>query len=122
MGEPTVETFPAFLELNDRFHSEVMRLAKNEVLRQALDRLFSFPLITPRVLVSVGPKWAEASQLFIISQEQHNGIIEAISKRQGARAESIAREHALLTRRNLEIALADADFLNSLPGGSLIRL
>src|SRR5262245_26012677 len=30
MGEPTVETFPAFLELNDRFHTEVMHLAKNE--------------------------------------------------------------------------------------------
>jgi GntR family transcriptional regulator of vanillate catabolism len=122
MGEPSVETFPTFLELNDRFHAELMRLAKNEVLRQALDRLLSFPLITPRVLVSIGPKWAEASQLFIISQEQHNGLIEAISKRQGARAEAIAREHALLTRRNFEIALADVDFLSSLPGGSLVRL
>ena len=122
LGEPTVETFPAFLELNDRFHTEVMHLAKNEMLRQALDRLFSFPLTSPRVLVSVGPQWKEASQLFIISQEQHQRIIEAISKRQGARAESVAREHALLTRRNLEIALADIDFLSSLPGGSLVRL
>src|SRR5262249_6450327 len=26
MGGPSVETFPTFLELNDRFHAEVMRL------------------------------------------------------------------------------------------------
>ena len=33
----------------------------------------------------------------------------------------LAREHAQLTRRNLEIALADLEFLSSLPGGSLIK-
>jgi GntR family transcriptional regulator of vanillate catabolism len=122
MGEPTVDMFPAFLELNDRFHSEVMRLGKNEMLRQALDRLFSFPLTSRRILVSFQPKWPEASHLWVISQEHHHGIVDAISKRQGARAESLAREHAHLTRRNLEIALADIDFLSSLPGGSLIKL
>jgi GntR family transcriptional regulator of vanillate catabolism len=122
MGEPTIDMFPAFLELNDRFHSEVMNLAKNEMLRQALDRLFSFPLTSPRILVSFGPKWTETSQLFIISQEQHHRLFEAISRKQGARAESIAREHAFLARRNLEIALADIDFLSSLPGGPLVKL
>jgi hypothetical protein len=43
-----------------------------------------------------------------------------IALRQVTRAENLAREHAQLTRRNLEIALNDADFLSSLPGGSLI--
>jgi GntR family transcriptional regulator, vanillate catabolism transcriptional regulator len=122
MGEPTVETFPAYLEMNDLFHSELLRLARSEMLRQAVDRLFSFPLTSPRVLVSFREKWTEASSLFIISQEHHHRIIEAISRRQGSRAESLAREHAQLTRRNLEIALADIDFLTSLPGGSLVRL
>ncbi len=121
MGEPAVETFPAFLDLNDAFHSEIMRLAKSEMLQQAADRLFSFPFTSPRVLVSVKPDWQEAPSLFIISQEHHHSIVDAISKRQGARAESLAREHAQLTRRNLEIALADIEFLSSLPGGSLIK-
>src|SRR5438128_7775215 len=39
MGEPTIETFPAFLDLNDAFHSELMRLAKSEMLQQAIHRL-----------------------------------------------------------------------------------
>src|SRR6266850_5004887 len=98
MGEPTVETFPAYLEFNDLFHSELLRLAKSAMLRQAIDRLFSFPLTSPRVLVSFREKWAEASSLFIISREHHHRIIEAISRRQGTRAESLAREHAQLTR------------------------
>jgi len=121
MGEPTPDSFPTYLELNDAFHGEILRLSRNDMLRQALDRLFSFPFSSPRALVPIHPKLLEASRLFIISEEHHHRIIEAISKRQGARAESIAREHAQITRRGLEAALADTDFLSSLPGGSLIR-
>ena len=120
MGEPTVESFPVYLDQNDMFHSEIVRLSKSEMLREALDRLFSFPLSSPRALVSLRPKLAESTHIFIVSQEHHHRIIDAIAKRQGTRAESLAREHAQLTRRNLEIALADSDFLSSLPGGSLI--
>jgi GntR family transcriptional regulator of vanillate catabolism len=122
MGEPTVDTFPAFLDINEAFHTEVVRLAKSNQLRQALDRLFMFPLVSPRVLVSIPLKMPEAPHLFAVSQEHHHQIIDAISKRQGARAESLAREHAQLSRRNLEMAMAEAEFLNSLPGGSLIQV
>lgn len=122
MGEPDIENFPAYLDLNEVFHAEIVRLSKSEMLRQALDRLFSFPITSPRVLVSVRPKMIEASEVFIISREHHYRIIDAIANRQGSRAESLAREHAQLTRRNLEIMLADTDVLSSLPGGALIAM
>jgi GntR family transcriptional regulator, vanillate catabolism transcriptional regulator len=41
---------------------------------------------------------------------------------QGTRAEHLAREHARLSQRNLEIALSDQSILNCAPGGKLIRL
>jgi GntR family transcriptional regulator of vanillate catabolism len=122
MGEPTTENFPGYLDLNEVFHAEIVRLSKSEMLRQAMDRLFSFPITSPRILVSVRPKMIEASEVFIISREHHYRIIDAIANRQGARAESLAREHAQLTRRNLEIMLADPDVLSSLPGGALITV
>ena len=122
LGEPTVENFSTYADLNDAFHAEIVRLSKSEMLRQALDRLFTLPLTSPRILVSMHPESLEGPQLFIISQEHHYRIIDAILKRQGARAESLAREHAQLSRRTLEIALADATFLNSLPGGALITV
>jgi GntR family transcriptional regulator of vanillate catabolism len=120
MGEPNADAFPMFLELNDVFHCEIVNLAKSNMLRQALDRLFAFPFASPRALVNVRPMLPEASQAYIISQEHHHRIVEAISKRQGARAESLAREHAQLSRRNFEIVLAEKDALRSLPGGPLI--
>src|SRR5215471_8350952 len=110
MGEPkTIETFRAYLDLNDVFHTELVRLSKSEMLRLALERLFAFPLTSPRAAVSFRAEWVEAPRLFVISEEHHRRIIDAIAKRQGARAESLAREHAQLTRRNIELALADLD-------------
>jgi len=120
MGEPTPDAFPMFLEFNDVFHREIVNLASSSMLRQALDRLFAFPFASPSALVNVRPKLPEAAHLYVISQEHHHRIIEAISKRQSARAESLAREHAQLSRRNFEIVLAETDSLRSLPGGSLI--
>jgi GntR family transcriptional regulator of vanillate catabolism len=48
-------------------------------------------------------------------------MIDAIAKRQGARAESIAREHAQISRRALEVILGHAEALVSIPGGPLIQ-
>jgi GntR family transcriptional regulator of vanillate catabolism len=120
MGQPSPDEFPKFLELNDVFHAEVVNLAKSPMLRQALDRHFTFPFASPDALVNMRPMLTEASNLYVISQEHHYRIIEAISKRQGARAESIAREHAQLSRRNLEMVFAETDSLHALPGGALI--
>jgi GntR family transcriptional regulator, vanillate catabolism transcriptional regulator len=121
MGEPNADSFPAFLELNDVFHAAIVELAKSDMLRKSLDRLFSFPFASPRALVTLHPILHEATHLFVISQEHHHRIIDAIANRQGARAESLAREHAQLSRRNFEVVLADTDSFRSLPGGSLIR-
>jgi GntR family transcriptional regulator, vanillate catabolism transcriptional regulator len=121
LGEPMSETFPDYLAMNDRFHEEVLRLAKSEPLRHGLDRLVSAPLTSRPALVSLQTKFPEATDIFIIGRDQHLRIIEAISRRQGSRAESIAREHALIARRALELALNHEEFLSALPGGLLLQ-
>lgn len=122
LGEPTSETFPEYLDLNDKFHTEMIRLAKSEMLKQALDRLIALPLASRAALVSLQKKFPHSTDLFVISREHHLRIIEAISKHQGARAENIAREHAQIPRRGLEIASAHVDLFSSLPGGPLIQI
>jgi GntR family transcriptional regulator of vanillate catabolism len=122
LGEPTTETFPAYLDLNETFHAEVLRLAKSEMVKQALDRLLSIPLASRTALVSLQNRFPEASDIFIVGRDQHLRIIESISRRQGARAEAIAREHAQITRRALEFAVAHSETLSGLPGGPLIDL
>ena len=48
--------------------------------------------------------------------------MSAIERGEGARAEALAREHARLARRNLEIVIAHRDVLASIPGHGLLQL
>ena len=121
LREPTPDTLPQYLELNDRFHDEILRLAKSLTFKRSLERLLSMPLASRQALVSLRMRFPEASNIFIVGRDQHLRIIEAIAKRQGARAENLAREHAEITRRALEFALAHAHELSAFPGGTLIQ-
>jgi GntR family transcriptional regulator of vanillate catabolism len=118
---PDEESFSRYLDLNEQFHSEIVRLAKNQMLRWTLDRVISLPFASPSALVFARAKLPTAAEIQIIGQEQHHAIAEAIANRQGARAESVAREHARLARRNLEMVLTDEAILSCVPGSSLIK-
>jgi GntR family transcriptional regulator, vanillate catabolism transcriptional regulator len=122
LGEPTPETLPQYLERNDRFHDEILRLAKSVTLKRSLERLLSMPLASRQALVSLRMRFPEATDIFVVGRDQHLRIIEAIAKRQGTRAENIGREHAEITRRALEFALAHAHELSALPGGKLVQM
>jgi GntR family transcriptional regulator of vanillate catabolism len=48
--------------------------------------------------------------------------VEAIGARQGARAEEVAREHARISRRSLDLALEQQDVLDGIPGAQLLNV
>jgi len=115
------EGFSRYLDLNEAFHAELVRLSKNEMLRWTLDRVLSLPFASPSALVFARTKLPKAYEMHLIGHEQHDAILEAIENRQGTRAESVAREHARLSRRNLEMVLTDSEIFSSVPGSSLIK-
>jgi GntR family transcriptional regulator, vanillate catabolism transcriptional regulator len=119
---PTMESFVQYLELNEAFHSAVVDLAKSPMLRRTLERVLSLPFASPSALVFAPTLLPAASQMLVLGQEHHCAIVEAIENCQGTRAESLAREHSRLARRNLEMALAHKDLFSSVPGSSLIRV
>ncbi|MBV9769255.1 MAG: GntR family transcriptional regulator, partial [Bryobacterales bacterium] len=120
--EPDIESFARYLDLNEAFHSEIVTLAKSPMLRRALDRVTSVPFASPSALLYARSKLPRAPQMFAISHEHHHAIVEAIEHREGTRAEAVAREHARMSRRNVELALSDTSILNGVPGASLIRM
>ena len=54
---------------------------------------------------------ARVREILLVAQDHHRGLVDAIERREGARAEAVAREHARLARRNLEIVLSHRDVL-----------
>lgn len=119
---PTIDSFATYLDLNEAFHSTLVDLAKSPMLRRTVDRLLSLPFASPSATVFARLKLPKAKELLTVAHDHHQAIMEAIEKRQGSRAEALAREHACLALRNLEAVMADKEVSSSVPGVSLIRM
>jgi len=119
--ELTLETLSRFLELNDGFHAELLRLARSPMLAWTLGRVMSLPFGAPGSLVFTHSQLPAAVGMLKIGQDHHRAIVEAIENRQGTRAENIAREHARLSRRTIELALSDKQMKTRMPWGALVR-
>jgi GntR family transcriptional regulator of vanillate catabolism len=120
--EPDIDSFARDLDLNEAFHSDIVDLAKSPMLRRALVHVESVPFASPSALLYVRAKLPRAPEMLAISHEHHHALVEAIEQREGTRAEALAREHARMSRRNVEFALSDINILSNVPGASLIRL
>ena len=118
----TEESFAQYMDANEVFHSAIVDLAKSAMLRRTLDLTTSLPFASPSAMVFPRSVLPESEGTLAIAQEHHRSIVEAIAKRQGTRAESLAREHALLARRVLDLALSHRDALRRVPGGPLINV
>jgi GntR family transcriptional regulator of vanillate catabolism len=120
--ELTLDTLNRFIELNDAFHSELMSLAKSPMLAWTLERVTSLPFGAPGSLVFTRSQLPTAVGIMKVGHDQHAAIVQAIENRQGSRAEGVAREHARLSRRTIELALSDTQLNEShMPWGRLIR-
>jgi GntR family transcriptional regulator of vanillate catabolism len=100
-SRPDMEFFASYCELNIRFHTALMDLARCGILRKTWEQVQSIPFAAPSSTIL-----PEAMPLILKSAlEQHQAVLEAISKRDSARAENIARTHARLGFTNLDFAL-----------------
>jgi GntR family transcriptional regulator of vanillate catabolism len=108
-----------YVELNEAFHGQLVELAKSEILNREVARVMAFPFASPASLLA---SHAQVSQreILLVAQHQHHTLLEAIQDRHGSRAEEIAREHARISKRSLDLALARREILETLPGASLL--
>lgn len=118
----TGDSFAFYMDMNEAFHDAVLDLSKSAMLRRTLDQAKSLPFASPSAMVFPTSVLPRSTETLAIAQEHHRAIMEALENRHGTRAEALAREHALLARRVLEVALSDRDALSCVPGGPLINL
>jgi GntR family transcriptional regulator, vanillate catabolism transcriptional regulator len=117
-----VQEFVSYFERNDAFHAELWRLAKSPMVEHALESAAKLPFAAPSALVIGFSSLTERKAILDMAIYQHQAIIEAIENREGARAESLAREHTRLSRNTLMKAFLHTEFIQRLPGASLIQL
>lgn len=114
------ESFERYLEHNEAFHGQLLALARSPLLERAVDGVESLPFAAPNAFVLAEAGLPYCREIIIVGHHHHLGIIEAIDRRQGARAEELAREHARLSLLNLELVVQRRDVLRWLPSVALI--
>jgi GntR family transcriptional regulator of vanillate catabolism len=116
------ESFERYLSLNESFHARMLKMARSPLLVRSLEGITSLPFAGPSALVFAQAELPASRDILVIAHRHHSGLIDAIERRQGARAESLAREHARLALANLEIVVDNRDVLDRVPGAALITL
>lgn len=114
------ESFTRYVRLNQRFHTLLSEMAGSTVLARELERVVNLPFASPSGFVVVQANAPRARDMLIVAQDQHRQVIDAIGRREGARAEAIMREHSRIAQRNLREAM-QGQHLDRMPGVRLIR-
>lgn len=112
--------FLRYVTLNERFHELLAEMAGSGTLSRELERVVRMPFASPSGFVVLQANSPKARDMLIVAQDQHRQVLEAIDGGEGARAESIMREHSRLAQRNLREAVQTRS-LDRMPGVRLIR-
>ncbi|MBI1415708.1 MAG: FCD domain-containing protein [Limimaricola sp.] len=121
LARPGGIDFAAYVHHNAAFHQILARLAGSAVIEREVDRVTRLPLASPSAFLHGQELIPDFQQSLTRAQRQHREILSAISAREGARAEALAREHARLARENLAHVLRGGPRLaERVPGLALV--
>ncbi len=120
-GHITAEGFAEYVRLNARFHQLLISLADSSALERQLERALTLPFASPSAFVMAQSTIPQSAKVLTIAQDQHRCVVEAIEAGEGARAESIMREHSRLAMRNLRYVRDAGEALTLVQGASLIK-
>ncbi len=114
------EAFASYIRLNERFHALLSEMPGSSVIQREIERACAMPFASPSGFVVVQANSPAARDMLIVAQDQHWQVLDAIERREGARAEALMREHSRLAQRNLREAV-QGPLLDQMPGVRLIR-
>ena len=113
--------FSHYVELNGRLHDLLAEMCGSHVVQRQLERAKTLPFASPNGFVFASALSPRARDTLVVAQAQHRSVVDAIERREGARAEALMREHARIARQNLDEALRSHQSMQQIPGARLIR-
>lgn len=114
------DAFMRYVTLNQAFHNLLAEMCGSAVMCREIERVVNLPFASPSAFVVLQADSPQARDMLVVAQDQHRQVLDAIERREGARAEAIMREHARMARRNLREAMQEHN-LERMPAVRLIR-
>jgi GntR family transcriptional regulator of vanillate catabolism len=99
------QAFLRYVNLNETFHGLLGEMAGSAVIARELERVARLPFASPSGFVVLQANSPQARDMLVVAQDQHRQVLDAVERREGARAEAIMREHSRIAQRNLRDAM-----------------
>lgn len=93
----------AYARMNRRFHDLIVAGARNALLVDLLQRIYSIPFVAPGVVAFNRVPMEEVFPILASGHRQHHAIVDAIETGQADVAEMLMRGHSAPARRALGI-------------------
>ncbi|MFT6676056.1 MAG: GntR family transcriptional regulator of vanillate catabolism [Sulfitobacter sp.] len=100
LNAPDGINFDLYVQENAQFHDLIARLSGSTLIMREVERVALLPLASPSAFLSDQAVIPDFQDSLRHAQRQHRAILEAITNREGGRAEALAREHARLALIN----------------------
>ncbi|MER0236768.1 GntR family transcriptional regulator [Fulvimarina sp. MAC8] len=111
----------AYHDANEAFHHHLVSLSRSDILRREVERSARLPFASPSAFLQCQRAVPEFRRSLTGAQIQHRSVMDAVMRREGARAEALMREHARLARTNLEYVInRDRSLMKTVPGLALV--
>lgn len=119
-GTIDYSAFVAYVELNERFHEQLVEIGQSGLLKRSIVSIKALPFAGASTFVLAESELQESHHTLSFGHREHTALIDAIAKRQGARAEALAREHARRALHNLTFICSESRHFAQIPGAGLI--
>jgi GntR family transcriptional regulator of vanillate catabolism len=114
-------SFGGYVDANASFHGLLCEMAGSGVVSRQVERAIAQPFASPSAFVMTHDAGPQTRDRLVVAQAQHRAVLDAIERREGARAEAVMREHARIAHLGLSDALAARQGQPGVPGVALIR-
>jgi GntR family transcriptional regulator, vanillate catabolism transcriptional regulator len=104
LGERDISTWS---DVNGTFHETLVQAANNDVLSEALGRISLVPMASPRSFTGMFLEPDGHREAIAVAHLAHRWVFEAVVERDGARAETMMRQHIHESRSRLRKVLED---------------
>jgi len=93
-----------YAEMNERFHTMILQEAASPIVAEALERNNRVPFAGPQALAFDQGNLEQMYDMLQYAHRQHHGIVDALERGEGARAEALMREHAIAVKESINLA------------------
>jgi GntR family transcriptional regulator of vanillate catabolism len=100
-GHVIKEDEEAYAQMNGRFHELIVGGARDPLLGELIQRVYSVPFVAPNIVASNRIPLDEIYPILMSGHRQHHSIVDAIEQGQPDLAESLMRGHSTPARRTL---------------------